>query len=79
MSTQISSPFNLLKRFDLRLRRAVPHMDRGLSHGSATSSHLTRRGFLTAAAGTAGAVAAAPLLAACGTGPAAKTGATSAS
>jgi len=54
-------------------------MDRGLSHGSATSSHLTRRGFLTAAAGTAGAVAAAPLLAACGTGPAAKTGATSAS
>lgn len=39
---------------------------------------LSRRGFLSAAAGTAGAVAAAPLLAACGTSPAVQTGATSA-
>jgi len=38
---------------------------------------MSRRGFLTAAAGTAGAVAAAPLLAACGSGPAAKAGSTS--
>jgi putative aldouronate transport system substrate-binding protein len=39
---------------------------------------MSRRGFLTAAAGTAGAVAAAPLLAACGTGAAVQTGSTSA-
>jgi len=39
---------------------------------------LSRRGFLTSAAGVAGAVAAAPLLSACGTGPAVQTGATSA-
>ncbi len=38
---------------------------------------LSRRGFLSVAAGTAGAAAAAPLLAACGTGPAVQTGATS--
>lgn len=44
------------------------------------SSGMSRRGFLTAAAGTVGAVAAAPLLAACGAGGApAKTGAASAS
>jgi putative aldouronate transport system substrate-binding protein len=54
-------------------------MDRGLSHGSLTSSHLTRRGFLAAAAGAAGAVAAGPLLAACGNGPAAQAGSTSTS
>ena len=54
-------------------------MDRGLSHGSPTSPHLTRRGFLTAAAGTAGAVAAAPLLAGCGNAPAVTTGSTSTS
>lgn len=53
-------------------------MDRGLSAGS-PSPHLTRRGFLAAAAGTAGAVAAAPLLSACGGSPATKTGSTSAS
>jgi putative aldouronate transport system substrate-binding protein len=40
---------------------------------------LTRRGFLTAAAGAAGAVAAAPLLSACGTGAAVASGSTSAS
>jgi putative aldouronate transport system substrate-binding protein len=38
---------------------------------------MSRRGFLTAAAGTAGAVAAAPLLAACGNGAAATAGSTS--
>jgi putative aldouronate transport system substrate-binding protein len=38
----------------------------------------SRRSFLSAAAGTAGAVAAAPLLAACGSGPATQTGSTSA-
>jgi putative aldouronate transport system substrate-binding protein len=52
-------------------------MDRGLSHGSPSSPHLTRRGFLTAAAGATGAVAAAPLLAACGTSSPAKAGASS--
>jgi putative aldouronate transport system substrate-binding protein len=52
-------------------------MDRGLSLGSQPSLHLTRRGFLAAAAGTAGAVAAAPLLAACGTSGSAKPGAAS--
>jgi putative aldouronate transport system substrate-binding protein len=42
------------------------------------SPRMSRRGFLTAAAGTAGAVAAQPLLAACGTGAApVKTGAAS--
>ena len=54
-------------------------MDRALPHGSPTSPHLTRRGFLTAAAGTAGAVAAAPLLAGCGNAPAVTTGSTSTS
>jgi len=53
-------------------------MDRGLSHGSSQRPHLTRRGFLTATAGAAGAVAAAPLLAACGNSPAVQTGSTSA-
>lgn len=44
------------------------------------SSRMSRRGFLSATAGTIGAVAAQPLLAACGTGGApAKTGAASAS
>jgi putative aldouronate transport system substrate-binding protein len=40
---------------------------------------MSRRGFLTAAAGTVGAVAAAPLLTGCGTGPAAPAGSTSTS
>ncbi len=40
---------------------------------------MSRRGFLTTAAGTAGAVAAAPLLAACGTGATATVGSTSTS
>jgi putative aldouronate transport system substrate-binding protein len=40
---------------------------------------MSRRGFLTAAAGTAGAVAAAPLLAACGTGAQVQAGSTSTS
>ncbi|MGD0556459.1 MAG: hypothetical protein ABSA93_15970 [Streptosporangiaceae bacterium] len=44
---------------------------------SAHLPRLSRRGFLSVAAGTAGAAAAAPLLAACGTGPAVQTGATS--
>ena len=39
---------------------------------------LSRRGFLTGAAGVAGAAAAAPLLSACGSAPAVQTGATSA-
>lgn len=52
-------------------------MDRGLPHGSVTSPHLTRRGFLAATGGVAGAVAAAPLLAACGSSPAVKAGTTS--
>ncbi len=44
------------------------------------SPRMSRRGFLTATAGAVGAVAAQPLLAACGTGGApAKTGAASAS
>jgi putative aldouronate transport system substrate-binding protein len=43
-----------------------------------SAPHLSRRGFLTAAAGTAGAVAAAPLLSACGTGAAITAGSTSA-
>jgi putative aldouronate transport system substrate-binding protein len=54
-------------------------MDRGLSRGSLPSPHLTRRGFLGAAAGVAGAAAAAPFLAACSTAPAGKTGAASVS
>ena len=54
-------------------------MDRGLSRGSLPSPHMTRRGFLGAAAGVAGAAAAAPFLAACGTAPAGKTGAASVS
>lgn len=40
---------------------------------------LTRRGFLGTAAGTAGAIASAPLLAACGSSPPVKTGSTGAS
>lgn len=51
-------------------------MDRGNPPG-AQSRHMSRRGFLGAAAGTAGAVAAAPLLAACGSPAASKAGATS--
>jgi putative aldouronate transport system substrate-binding protein len=55
-------------------------MHREASHDSPLNSRLTRRGFLTATAGAAGAVAAAPLLAACGSGGApAKTGAASTS
>jgi putative aldouronate transport system substrate-binding protein len=42
------------------------------------TSRLSRRGFLTGAAGVAGAVAAAPLLSACGTGAPVQTGSTSA-
>jgi putative aldouronate transport system substrate-binding protein len=52
-------------------------MDHGASPSSLTSPHLTRRGFLTTAAGTAGAVAAAPLLAACGHSGGGGTGTTS--
>jgi putative aldouronate transport system substrate-binding protein len=52
-------------------------MDRGLSRGSQPSLPMTRRGFLAATAGTAGAVAAAPLLAACGTSGSVKPGAAS--
>lgn len=48
-------------------------MDRSL-----TGPRITRRGFLTATAGVAGAAAAAPLLASCGTSPSVQTGATSA-
>jgi putative aldouronate transport system substrate-binding protein len=55
-------------------------MHRAASHNSPLNSRMTRRGFLTATAGAAGAVAAAPLLAACGSGGApAKTGAVSTS
>ena len=60
-------------------------MDRGASPGSpgspgsSASPQLSRRGFITAAAGTAGAVAAAPLLSACSAGPATQTGSTSTS
>jgi putative aldouronate transport system substrate-binding protein len=43
-----------------------------------SAPHLSRRGFLTAAAGTVGAAAAAPLLSACGTGAAITAGSTSA-
>ncbi len=51
-------------------------MHRAASHDSPLNPRMTRRGFMTAAAGAAGAVAAAPLLAACGSGGApAKTGA----
>ena len=57
----------------------ISHMDRGASQGSSVSRHLSRRGFLTAAAGTAGAFAAGPVLAACGAGPATQTGSTSTS
>lgn len=53
-------------------------MDRGAFPGSPSTPHVTRRGFLSAAAATAGAAAAAPLLAACGTGGS-TTGSTSAS
>ncbi len=41
-------------------------MHRGASHHSPLNPRLTRRGFLTAAAGAAGAIAAEPLIAACG-------------
>jgi putative aldouronate transport system substrate-binding protein len=55
-------------------------MHRAASHDSPLNSRITRRGFLTATASAAGAVAAAPLLAACGSGGApAKTGAVSTS
>jgi putative aldouronate transport system substrate-binding protein len=54
-------------------------MDRGLSRGSLPSPHITRRGFLAATAGVAGAAAAGPLLTACGSSPAVKPGTTSAS
>jgi putative aldouronate transport system substrate-binding protein len=43
-----------------------------------SAPHLSRRGFLTAAAGTASALAAAPLLSACGTGATITAGSTSA-
>jgi len=52
-------------------------MDRGYPPG-ALRALMTRRGFLTAAAGTAGAAAAGPLLAACGSSAPTKTGSTTA-
>jgi putative aldouronate transport system substrate-binding protein len=52
-------------------------MDRGRPLGIPLMD-MTRRGFLTAAAGTAGAVAAAPVLAACGSSAPTKSGSTSA-
>jgi len=54
-------------------------MDFEASAGSPSARHLTRRGFLGTAAGAAGAIAAAPLLAACGGNAPAKTGSTTAS
>ncbi len=54
-------------------------MDRGAFPDSARSPQVSRRGFLSAAAVTAGAVAGAPLLAACGTSGSSKPGTTSAS
>jgi putative aldouronate transport system substrate-binding protein len=54
----------------------VAHMDLEASAGSPAARRLTRRGFLGTAAGAAGAIAAAPLLAACGSSAPAKTGST---
>ncbi len=52
-------------------------MHRGASHESPGKTPITRRGFLAATAGVAGAVAAQPLLAACGHRGGGTTGATS--
>jgi putative aldouronate transport system substrate-binding protein len=60
------------------MKGGTDQMTTEASPASPPGLHLSRRGFLSAAAGTAGAAAAAPLLSACGSGAATKTGSTSA-